>query len=146
MFNTVDQRAGLAATQFGATDSAISPLVFDPAVLSPRLGRTRFLDAGFTQIRGGPLYCFNKLRKHMEDANKIVLLTDGRGNLGRDPVPIADLFRRTTEDICAVGVAYDDTEQLLKIVGGDMNKILEVSDFFKLVDILEELVNQVCAF
>lgn len=105
-----------------------------------------FLNAGFTHIRGGPLYCFNKLRKHTEDPNKIVSLTDVRANLEGEPVPIADLFRRTTEDICAVGVANNDPEQLLKIVGGDMNKILEVSDFFKLVDILEELVNQVCAF
>lgn len=142
----VDEPAGLAATQFGAANSAISSLTFNSADFNKRVNAARFLNAGFTQIRGGLLYCFNELRRQTKDANKIVLLTDGRANLGGDPVPIADLFRRTTGDICAVGVAYKNEKQLLDIVGGRARNVLTVDNFFELADILEELVGEVCGF
>lgn len=141
----VDEPVEIAATQYGAANSAISPLTFNSADFNVALNGATFLNAGFTQIRGGLLYCFNQLRKRKGDANKIVLLGDGRANLGGNPVPIANLFRkRTGGQICAVGVRYQDTQSLLDIVGGDPKKVLTVDDFFELKDIIDELVVQIC--
>lgn len=98
-----------------------------------------------TFIRAGLLYCFNKLRKRPDDANKIVLLGDGNANLGGDPVAIADRLREQTGgEICAVGVDYANMQVLLDIVGGDPAMVLTVDDFFELSDILETLIAQVC--
>lgn len=142
--NFDEQKTGLAATQFGTANSAITRLTFSSERLNIALGNARYLNAQFTQIRGGLLFCFNELRNQKNDANKIVLLSDGEANLGGDPVPIADRFRTEVGEICAVGVGYNDITPLLDIVGGSRDKILTVDDYFELSDILGRLVVQVC--
>lgn len=144
LVNVDEKLTGLAATQFGTSNSAITPLIFSSAELNIALEKAVYLNAPRTQIRGGLIYCFGQLRREAGDANKIVLLSDGQANLGGNPVPIADRFRREVGEICAVGVGYQDIGSLLDIVGGSSAKVLTVDDFFQLSDILDDLVVQVC--
>lgn len=138
------QETELAACQYGKSNKPITKLTTSRDDFNVKVDAAKYLNAGATQLRGGILYCFNQLRKRKGEANKLVLLGDGMANLGGNPFPIASRFRRTTGQICAIAIRYADISQLLRIVGGDPAKVLEVDDFFELNDIIDELVEQVC--
>lgn len=137
---------GLAATQFGATNSPISSLTSDANGFRLALNGATFLNGGATNIRDGISFCVAELLKSTSGPKKIVVLTDGRANRGGDPAPLADLFRAIGGEVCAVGVGFQDVSSLLAIAGGDTERVLTVDDFFRLADILEDLIAQVCGF
>lgn len=94
----------------------------------------------FTRARF--LHCFNLLRRR-RGVKKIVLLGESV-DLGRNPVKIANRFRRTGGEVCAVEVGSANTSLFLDIVGGDPSKILTVDDFFALSDIIDDLTPELC--
>ena len=143
---SVDPNAAYAAVQYGLRNVAISDLTSDANAFLLDVDRSHLAGAPRTFIAAGLGFCISELRPRTEDANKIVLLGDGRSNFGGNPVPVARQFLppRGTGSICAVGVGFQNTKVLQDIVGGDRNKVLPVDGYFELIDILDVLVSDIC--
>lgn len=142
----VDGPVGLAATQFGATNSPIIQFTSNLREFHNAVSRARFLNDGSTNISEGISFCVAELRKSTSGPKKIVVLTDGQANTGDDPAAVADSFRAAGGEVCAVGVGVKDESSLLDLAGGDSERVLSIDDFFKLASILEDLIEQVCGF
>lgn len=140
-----DRLAGLAATQIGAVSSPISSLTFDVAAFKNALLETRFLGAESSNIRDALSFCVTELLEDTSGPKKIVVLTDGRANVGGDPAQVANSFRAAGGEVCAVGVGLRDEPSLLKLVGGRSERVLAIDDFFNLLSTLEDFIKQICS-
>lgn len=143
----VDNPVELAAVQYGTANSAISPLTVDAAEFIIKVNEEGQLRSGATFVAGGINYCFSQLFRRRGEANKIVLLGDGRSSIGANAVRRADLFRRVGGDVCAVGAGFTDDAELLAIAGGDPNRVFKVDNFLEVLDfqfILEAIVEDIC--
>lgn len=137
---------GLAATQFGTGNSVISRLTFSAPDFRKAVSDASQL-GGNSNISGGLTFCVNELRKSPEDANKIVLISDGRGGVDDDPASVADLFRLTGGEVCVASVGFAGETELLRIAGGDQNKVFRAGSFIDVLNLgaaVESLVTQVC--
>jgi len=102
---------------------------------------------GASFVVGGVNYCFSQLFRRRGEANKIVLLGDGRSNIGSQAYRRANLFRRLGGSVCTVAAGFADNSQLLKIAGGDPNLVFEVDNFLDILNlqlIIEDLVFGIC--
>lgn len=135
----------LAAVQYGVESEEISPLTFDVRSFMIAVHRERSMKSSRTSITAGIRHCSSLLRSRQREANKIVLLGDGSFNAGGTPVPLAQIFRRSGGDICAVEVGFSNTQSLLDIVGGDSSKIFSTDEFIQLSFMIESFVKEVCA-
>ena len=137
--------AEFAAAQFGLITRPLVNLTPNRFEFTEAIAGAEFVDEDFTRAGGAVLWCSNQLRFRPDEANKIVLFTDGRDNLGGSPAFFAKRFRRTGGEVCVVGVGPNENEnRLLNIVGGDESKVLRPASFEALFDILADLVHQVC--
>jgi len=85
------------------------------------------------------------LNGHDEDVNKIVVLADGR-SFFRDAEGIARRFRRRNEGnaICAVGIGFGNRTRFLRSITGSRNRVLRINGYFELLDIIDQLVAEIC--
>ena len=143
---SVDPDAAYAAVQYGLRNIAISDLTSDANSFLLDLDGSILAGAPRTFIAAGLGYCINQLRPRIEDANKIILFGDGRSNFGGNPVSVAQRFLppRGSGSICAVGIGFQNTAVLQAIVGGNPNRVLQVDEYFELMDILEVIISDIC--
>jgi len=142
---SVDTDVGYAAVQYGLRNVGISSLTNDANQFLLDVAASNLARAPRTFIAAGLGFCIQELRARPEDANKIVLLGDGRSNFGGDPVPIARTFRppRGNGSICAVGIGFRD-RRVLRRIAGNRNRVLAINDYFELLDILDQVVTEIC--
>lgn len=141
----VDQAAEFAAVQFSGTNSRISPLTGDKEAFLRAVRNARFEQGGATAIGAAIVYCDFQLSRRPGEANKIAVITDGRNNLGGDPVRRANNFRRRDPNgkVTAVGIGrYLDTEMLQQIAGDE--KVISVDEYIHLATVVTDLVQEVC--
>jgi len=143
----VDTDAAFAAVQYGLRNIGISSLTNDVDQFLLDVDASELEGAPRTFVAAGLGFCINELRPRTEDANKIVLLGDGRSNFGGNPVPIAKTFREPTGDgaICAVAVGFTDLSVLNGITGSS-TRVLNIDGYFELLDILDQVVTEICEF
>jgi len=141
----VDTDAAFAAVQYGLRNIGISSLTNDVDEFLLDVAASNLASAPRTFIAAGLGWCIQELRARPEDANKIVLLGDGRSNFGGNPVPIAKKFRKPVGDgaICAVGIGFRD-RRVLKRITGSRTRVLAIHDYFELLDILDQVVTEIC--
>ncbi len=133
--------AHFAAVQYGLRLRQISPLTSDQNAFLTRVGRDRALRAPRTFIAGGLAFCVRQLRQRREDANKIVLLGDGRNNFGSG-VP-RSVLRRFKGEVCAVGVGRVNRGALIRITGS-RRRVLNPENYDVLADKVDKLVMGLC--
>lgn len=135
-----------AAVQYGLRNRVISFLTPDIDSFILDLDAAEFAGDIRTSIGGGIVWCHRQLGKRRGEANKMVVMGDGRNNLGGSPVQRANLFTdRTGGKVCAVGIGFGRNRRvLMRIAGGDRSLVLTVDGYIVLADILEELVSQIC--
>lgn len=144
---TVDDKAELTAVQFAKSAMAISPLTDDIASFNLAVQDTRQM-GGRSKVMGGINYCFSRLASRRKEAIKLVLLSDGRSNIGRSAVSRANHFRGFGGDVSVVAAGFPDHSELLAIAGGKADHVFDVGDFFDVLalqDLIEALVEQVCS-
>jgi len=135
-----------AGTQYGLGNKDISRLTSDADAFLLALEGLESPRASRTFIAAGLGFCIRDLRRRLEDANKIVLFGDGRSNFGGNPVPIAERFREMYDgDICAIGIGFQDITVLEQITGSP-DRVLAIDDVFVLLDIVGQIVFEVCGF
>lgn len=134
-----------AAVQYTATTRPIIPLTTDVNMFIFLLSYTVFQRGEFSLLAGGLHYCVNQFLGREGEPNKIVLLEEGRTNIGRSPHFIAEQFQRNGGSISAVRAGFSDDEELFAITG-DPSQVFRVNalDIFDLNDIIGELVTQLC--
>ncbi len=143
---TVDDAAEVAACQYSSSVSPIQPLTVDTAKFNLAVTRARQV-TGQSFVVGGINYCFSQLWRRRGEANKIVLLGDGRSNIGSSAVARADLFRMIGGSVCAVGAGFKDDTELLGIAGGNRTLVFQTESFLDVLtlqSIVERLVSQIC--
>lgn len=142
----VDQEAEFCAVQFSLTNDAISPLTADKIAFLNALDAEPFIRGGATAIGSAIVYSDFQLSRRPGEANKIVVITDGRNNAGGDPVRRANNFRRRDPNgrVCAVGIGRTLKAPLKEIAGGQ--PVLTVDDYIQLATIVDNLVNAVCGY
>lgn len=143
---TTDSPGNYCAVQYGLTTKPISPLIGDKLEFLKRLRKAKRVGGFDTNIAAALGYTGFQLRPRAEDANKIIVLGDGLESVGFAPIGIADRIREEGTNICAVAIGGYSTDSLLKIVGGDENKIAEIDYFFQLAEVINGLVFDVCGY
>lgn len=142
----VDQPAELGAAQYSTAVSPIHPLTPDIASFILAVQNTTQLN-GQSFVVGGVNYCFSQLWRRRNEANHMVILGDGKSDIGSDAVLRANLFRRIGGDVSVVAAGFADNTQLLAIAGGKQDHVFEVSSFLDVLAlqlIIESLVEQIC--
>lgn len=136
----------VAAVQFGFRSSVISRLTADLEQFTLAL-----FDApqrgGGTALRKGIKACAWQLRRVRREPIKMVLLGDGRSSKPRAAARRANRFRRVGGEVFAVGTADADGEQLLKLAGGNADRVYEVDNFLDVLAIqvvIEDMVAEIC--
>ena len=142
---TTDTPGNYCAVQYGQTTYRISPLTEDKETFLTTLRETRRVGGFDTNIAGALGYTGFQLRARTEDANKIIILGDGLESVGFLPRRIARRIRKDGTDISAVAIGGYSTAALYDITR-DYNKIVEIEEFFKLAEIINGLVVDVCGF
>lgn len=142
----VDYPVELAAVQYATKNSAITPMTPNSAFFNLAVEETEQM-GGKSFVVAGINYCFSQLIKRRGEALKIVLLGDGRSNIGGDSIKRANLFRRLGGDVSVVGAGFEDSTQLLGIAGGKHDHVFEVDSFLDVLVLqgfLEALTAQIC--
>ena len=141
----VDEDSAFAGVQYGLRAIGISRLTNDVDAFLLRVEGSVHKRARRTFISSGLAFCIQELRRRAEDANKIVLLGDGRSTFGGNPVPIAKKFLPPAGNgsIAAIGVKFADTSRL-EAITGDPDKVLAIDEYFELLDLIEDLVADIC--
>lgn len=141
---SLDDSAAYTAVQYGVTNYPITPLSTDEARFNRDVFGTTSVKDRESFIGTGIVYCHRQVARHRTDANKIVVVGDGRSNFGGDPVRRADVFRRFGGSVCAVGVGFQDEESLEKIAGGKKN-VIGVDEYIELSLVVEDCVKAICS-
>lgn len=140
--------AQVAAVQYSAANSAISPLTRNATQLVQNLSSSNRGKLRESFIGGAILYCADQIRAFPDDTNKMVLLGNGQNTLGFDPFSRADVFRRLGGEIFAVGIGPRLNEQtLLKIVDGDDSNLFVIRGRNRdevVIDTIVGLVSGLC--
>ncbi len=142
----VDEAAEVAACQYASAVSPIQPLTVDTAKFNLAVDRANQV-SGQSFVVGGVNYCFSQLWRRRGEANKIVLLGDGRSNIGSSAVERADLFRKLGGSVSAVGAGFKDDRELLRIAGGNKDLVFQADSFLDVLTLqsfIEGLVSQIC--
>lgn len=142
----VDNAIEFAATQYATSNYEIFPLTVDDESFILAINNTQHV-GGFSFVAGGVNYCFSQLWRRRGEANHIVLLGDGRSNIGASAIGRADLFRKVGGSLSVVGAGFEDNEVLLKIAGGNEDLVYEVSDFLDILSLerfIEGIVIDIC--
>lgn len=143
----VDEPVEFAAVQYSTGNSPISPLTPNTAAFTLDINAIKQL-GGQSFVTGGVNYCFSQLARRRGEANKIVILGDGRSNIGSSAITRADLFRSIGGDVCVVGAGFADDAELLAIAGNDSDRVFEVDSFLDVLaleKIVEDLVLGICS-
>ena len=142
----VDPDARFAAVQYGLSLKKISLLTrkIDEFLLD--VDAAKQAKAPRTFIAAGLGFCISQFTSGRGQPSKIVLLGDGRSNFGGNPVPIARNWRNRYPGyrICAVEVGFFPKKRALRKITGSKKLVLQVDDWFKVVDILRDLVEEIC--
>lgn len=98
---------------------------------------------GSTNISAGLGFCIFQLLPRTEDANKVIILGDGFGNIGFDPEDVVGDFLDIGGQISAVAVGSSDTPQLEAITGSP-DRVFTIEGFYALGEVILALVENVC--
>lgn len=144
----IDKNVRMSAYQYGLRLQPISDLTddIDSFLLKMNLAkRERTLEFSF--LAPALFQCQRDFRPYPEDANKIVLIGDGRTNYGSRSLAIrvAEQFLPPYNNgaICAVYVRRPSVRFLEKITQNPDN-VLFVEDYFYFDEILGEMVHDIC--
>ena len=145
-----DPRARFAASQYGRRTYRISNLTpsgSENAVsdFNQAVSRAEFKHDSATSIGSGIVWCDRQLRRQRGDTNKMVVMGDGRNNLGGSPVTRANTFRERTDNgvVSAVGIGFRD-ESVLNRIAGDRGSVFAIQDYVELSFLVEDLVADIC--
>lgn len=142
----VDPRAKFAAAQYGVRSYSISSLTAAVGQFNLDVEAAAFQNDPATSVGAGIVFCDRQLRRMSGDTNKVVVIGDGRNNLGGDPVRRANNFRqRANGEVCTVGIGFQNTKALEEIANGS-ERVLAIDDYVELSFIIEDLVSQICGF
>ncbi len=143
---SMDQPVELAAAQYSTSIVPITPLTPYLTGFDMSIWRARQI-GGASFVVGGVNYCFSQLMKRPREANQMVILGDGRSNIGSDAVKRAALFRRLGGSLSTVAAGFADDRELLAIAGNDRSMVFRVNSFadvLALHEIIKKLVFRVC--
>lgn len=138
-----DSKGGLCAVQYGRLTTAISPLTDNRDLFAKRLDSTAQTGGMDSNIAAALGYAAVQLRPRLEDANKIVIFTNGFESVGLAPKLISERIRKDGIRMCGVGVG-DFSRPKLQEITGDDHRVLEINEYFELLEIVEDLVFDIC--
>ncbi|KAI0557139.1 von Willebrand factor A-like protein [Gracilaria domingensis] len=145
----LDEESQYAAIQYGLRPRFISRLTKDADRFLLDVEGTLQLGSPRTFIAPGIAGCMRQLNRVEGEANTIILLGDGRSTFDSrdpplDPPSIAQVFlSEPNNSISAVAVSFPNTD-MLKAITGREDRVFEVADWSKVLDVIAELVGQVC--
>lgn len=135
-----DEDAEFAAVQYGFRNRKISGMTNDVNSFLLKVDGSGHARAPVTRIGQGIRFCMKTLRKRIGDANKIVVLGDGRSR----HIGPRKIKKTRGIEVCAVGVGFQNKDILTAIAGGDPNRVFAVDEYFELIDVVESIVRDVC--
>lgn len=133
----------VAAVQYASSVTTINNLSLLSSSFFDSVNDVTQLGGG-SSIASGINACSAELLKRKGEALKIVLLGDGRSNMGDAAIAAANLFRQNGGDVCTVAAGFANDAELLKIAGGDSDKVFTLNDFFEVIDVIEAQVRSIC--
>lgn len=135
-----------ALVQYATQSTVVTPLTSSFTKFSNDLEALEQA-GGSTNLGGGINDCIFQLPlRNSGEANKMVVLGDGFGNVGPTATTSAEFFRDLGGGICAVGAGNFDKALLLPLVESPANcfQVDSFSDVLALQDIIADLVKQIC--
>lgn len=124
-----DPGAQVAAVQYAAANSAISPLTSNVSQIIQGLNAARRSLENESFIGGAILYCADQVRNSPDDVNKMVLFGDGQNTLGFEPFPRAEVFRELGGEVFVFAIGRNvDLEALKQILDGNDSNLITIED------------------
>lgn len=136
--------ARYGGNQFGRTANGIARLTKDRVYFATAMENERFLNSKQSNMGAGIRFCDKSLAGYYLQANKIVVISDGRNRYIGNPVRSANNFKRREPHgrISSVIVGGHPDYNTLNQISD--NPVLTVDDYIKLGVIIIDLVKQVC--
>lgn len=141
----VDEPVELAAVQYATRRRAIKRLTNKVPEFVLAVNGTYQL-GGWSRPAAGIAFCNRQLWR-WNKANKIVLLGNGKSDLGRSAVRSANRFRDRNGDLSVVAAGDADDQKLLAIAGGRKDRVFDVTSFLDVLalqEVIEQLVKNIC--
>lgn len=130
------------AVQYSDTTMAISPLTDDGETFLRRLSSTTQV-GGKSNLAAGVGYGVVQLFPCSKEPTAIIVLGNGRSDIGFDSTSVTKSFLNSNGSIYAVGVGRSRTEQLEKVTGSP-KRVFRATSFKDVVTTIRILVKQVC--
>lgn len=142
----VDNDVHVASWQYGPRVRRISSLSADINAFLLRLETwQQDLVVNRNFLAGAISGCRNELRRRRNDANKLVLIGNGRTSFFQQAIAVnvANAFRRQNGAVCAVTVSNANTRFFTRLTGTS-ERVLGVTDFSLFDTILTDIVSDIC--
>ncbi|CAN8062390.1 unnamed protein product [Agarophyton chilense] len=141
----VDNAVEMGAVQYASSVRTITDLTPNDSRFNELIEDESQLH-GLSFVVGGINACFSQLSRRQGEPLKIVLLGDGKSNIGSSAIRRAEQFRRFGGSISVVGAGNQDEEVLLKIAGDDkmVFRVDSFGDVLALEMIAETLALNIC--
>lgn len=144
----IDERVQMSAYQYGRTLHRISSYTDNINAFMMKLGSSsRYITKGNVFLAPALKQCKRDFAGNPEDANKIVIIADGRANQAnrQEAINVAKAFRSPGGNgaICAVHVKKSKHSFLSKVVQNP-RFLLQVDEYDRFADILGNIVRNVC--
>lgn len=136
--------ARYGGNQFGRTANGIARLTKDRTYFATAMENEKFLDSKKSNMGAGIRFCDKSLAGYYLQANKIVVISDGRNRYTGNPVQSAKRFKKREPNgrITSVVVGGHPDYDTLNDISD--NPVLTVDEYIKLGVIITDLVRMVC--
>lgn len=139
-----DNSVELAGFQYGNSAYKVSSLTADVGSFRAAWDAMKSKKDVGTSISSGITQCESELSSLPGEPKAIVVIGDGKNNMGSNPVVVADNFRQKNSNgkVYSVAIGNPDLDVLKGISGGE--NVFSVDDYLQLSLALDRLVTDVC--
>lgn len=141
---TAGENGNYCAVQYSNSGMHISPLTSEVGKFLDAVHKTK-QSGGLSNIGEALQYMGDQLTPRTNDANKLIIMSDGHVNAGENPRKISKRLRLKGVDICAIAVGKSHV-QTLKGIAGAQGRVIKLSSFYKLGDVITAVVYDVCGY
>lgn len=128
-----------AATQYGSDNTPISGFSMDYEKFALIMDATKRAGGG-SAVSDGIEFCRQQFRNYKDEINMILLFTDGRYNLGVDPLKFIDLVKKEYKNLNVYPVEVGFASKPF-FSSFPSTSVYEVGDFIDILLLEEEIIS-----
>lgn len=142
----VDERSVFSAVQYTQPIKPISRATGDTDRFLLRTENVQQQASGNSLIKTGLDWCITQTGESPIDVNKVVVLADARSKFVGNAVRLSRRFRNSSRGnaVCMVGVGFRGNIGFLRRITGTRSRVFTINQYFELIDVIDQLVFEIC--